>query len=131
MSDRSTTQFLAFFTDMADRAKEVVAREEALREMTEHTFDDLKTLATSLTGEQKVQLLRAMGFSPMGSRHQDDCTRYTHGPGFICICVPPATVWTQPHDVDVFRKETWEDRKALADKWSREGSHGREKDDND
>ena len=128
MNDRSTNDFLAFFTDMADRAKEVVAREEALREMTEHTFDKLKTLATSLTGEQKVELLKVMGFSPTGADHQDDCLHYTHGPGLICICVPPATLWGQPSDVDVFRKETWEDRKALAQQWAREGSHGREKD---
>ena len=129
MSDHTTTDFLAFFTDMADRAKEVVAREESLRKMTGHVFDELKSLASSLTGEQKVQLMEAMGFRPLGADHQDDCIRYTHGAGFVCGCVPPATVWGQPRDVDVFRKETWEDRRALTHKWSREGSHGREKDD--
>lgn len=88
--------------------------------------DDL-SWAKELPAEKKVALLKAMGFSPMGADHQDDCIRYTHGSGFRCGCVPPSTSWSQPGDVDVFRRETWEDRKALAEKWSREGSHGREK----
>lgn len=127
MSERTTPDFLTFFMDMAERAKEVVAHEEALRELTDRTFDDLKTIVASLTGEQKVALVKAMGFRPMGDDHDHDCVRRTHGSGFRCNCVPPATTWGQPRDVDVFRKETWDERLALVRKWSREGSHGRER----
>lgn len=135
MTEHRATDFLEFFTDMADRAKELVAREEAFQaladDLKDRTFDELKTIASSLTGEQKVALVKAMGFSPRGSDHQDDCIRYTHGAGFRCNCVPPATEWSQPHDVAAFRKETWKDRLALAHQWSREGSHGREKEEDE
>lgn len=127
MSERKMPDLLKFFQEAAEYAKELEAREEALRSLTAQSVDDFEVFAKSLTGEQKVHLVRAMGFSPIGSDHDGDCIRYTHGPGFICICVPPATTWSQPRDVDEYRKETWDDRKALAEKWSREGSHGREK----
>lgn len=128
-TERKVPDLLKFFTEVADYAKELEAREAALRSLTAESFEGLKAIADSLTGEQKVQLVRAMGFRPTGNAHQDDCPRWTHGAGFRCGCVPPATLWSQPRDVDVYRKETWNDRLALAEQWSREGSHGREKDD--
>lgn len=131
MPENKTPSLLEMFQQAADYAKDLEAREEALRNLTTEAVDKLTAVAATLTGEQKVQLVKAMGFSPTGADHQDDCVRYTHGPGFICICVPPATMWSQPDDVDRARKETWEDRKALAEKWSREGSHGRQKDEED
>lgn len=127
MTKGKAPDLLKFFQEAADYVKELEAREEALRSLTAEAVDEMETFVKTLTGEQKVRLIRAMGFSPLGSAHDDSCIRYTHGPGFICICVPPATVWSQPDDVDKARKETWDDRRALADKWSREGSHGREK----
>lgn len=66
---------------------------------------------TTMTAEEKVAALDAMGFTPLGSDHQPDCP-YALDPGLRCNCVPPATVWAQPHDVDVLRGETWEQRKA-------------------
>lgn len=128
-AERKAPDLLKFFTEAADYAKELEAREEALRSLTAESFEGLKAIADSLTGEQKVQLVQAMGFRPTGSDHQDDCPRYTHGTGFRCCCVPPATSWSQPSDVNVYRKETWDDRLARARQWSREGSHGREKED--
>lgn len=66
--------------------------------------------ARTFTAEQKVQLIEAMGFTPGGDDHQWDCG-YRFDPGINCNCYPPATVWSQPHDVDVLRKETLEDRR--------------------
>jgi hypothetical protein len=126
-AERKMPDLLMFLTEAAEYIKELQAREEALRSFTADSVESLKALADGMTGEQKVALVEAMGFTPMGSDHQDDCIRYTHGRGFRCNCVPPATVWNQPHDVNVYRKQTWEDRKALAHQWSREGTHGREK----
>ncbi|MER5754375.1 hypothetical protein [Streptomyces sp. NPDC002088] len=127
MSD-STIDYAKVFTEAAEHATALKAREEALRAGTARDFDGLKALAAELLPEQKVALLEAMGFKPVGGDHDDDCVRRTHGSGFRCICVPPATMWSQPRDVEAYRKETWEDRRALAQQWSREGTHGREKD---
>lgn len=66
--------------------------------------------ARNFTAEQKVRLVKAMGFQPIGSDHQWDCA-HQFDPGIRCNCYPPATVWAQPHDVDVLRKETLEDRR--------------------
>jgi hypothetical protein len=65
-----------------------------------------------------------MGFTPIGDDHDSDCMA-PHGRGINCNCVPPATSWAPPNDVDVLRKETWDDRVALAKKWESERSHGR------
>ncbi len=127
MTGKKMPDLLAFFMEAAEYVKDLERREEALRSLSVESFEGLKAVADALTGEQKVALVNAMGFSPMGSDHQDDCPRYTHGSGFRCCCVPTATVWSQPSDVDVYRKETWDDRLALAKQWSRDGSHGREK----
>lgn len=90
--------------------------------------DRLVARAQTLPPETKLWLLEAMGFTPIGSAHQPDCMRL-YDRGIRCDCVPPATVWGQPSDVAAHRKETWEDRVELARAWSREGSHGREKED--
>jgi hypothetical protein len=90
-------------------------------------MDELLEQAKNLPADFKIKLITAMGFSPTGSDHQDDCIRYTHGTGFRCGCVPPATWWNSPKDVQEFRKETWDDQLAKAKQWSREGTHGREK----
>lgn len=80
--------------------------------------------ARNLPPALKVQLVEAMGFTPKGSAHDNDCPA-PHMRGIRCNCVPPATVWSAPNDVDVHRKETWEDRLALARRWTSEQSHGR------
>jgi hypothetical protein len=87
-------------------------------------IDDLLAQAKDLPPDVKVRLVEAMGFTPMGDDHDYDCIGGP-GSGFRCNCVPPATVWNGPSDVDVFRKETWEDRLALSHKWTAEKSHGR------
>lgn len=92
--------------------------------------DELLAQAKALPAEIKVKLLDAMGFRPVGDDHQPDCPRLW-GSGLRCNCVPPAAMWSQPDDVDVFRGETWEQQRAKAQQWSREGSHGREKDEDE
>jgi hypothetical protein len=114
------------FGALEDREKAVADREQTLTDEASYNFEQLKALVKSLTGEQKVELVSAMGFQPVGDDHDADCVA-PHARGIRCGCVPPATSWGQPRDVDEFRKETWEDRVALANQWSREGSHGREK----
>ena len=70
---------------------------------------DLIDRAPSFTAEEKVRLVEAMGFRPTGSDHQWDCG-YQFDSGIRCNCYPPATVWSQPSDVDVLRGETLEQR---------------------
>lgn len=89
-------------------------------------LDDLLAHAKTLPPEVKIQLIKAMGFTAMGDDHDTDCVGRP-GSGFVCNCVPPATWWTAPNDVDVHRKETWEDRLALANEWTRTGTHGRKR----
>jgi hypothetical protein len=64
----------------------------------------------SLPAARKVAILTAMGFTPTGSSHQPDCP-YTIDAGNKCNCVPPATMWAQPRDVDAHRGETYEERR--------------------
>lgn len=62
--------------------------------------------------EEKVRLITAMGFTPTFDEHNADCPARMDPEGFICICVPSATFWVQPKDVDEFRHETWGERVA-------------------
>ena len=67
--------------------------------------------AAALPPERKVQLLKAMGFAPRRNRHAVDCLSI-QGPGYICTCVIPQTVWRMPDDVTEFLGQTLEERKA-------------------
>lgn len=75
---------------------------------------------TSTPAELKVALVRAMGFTPMRDPHDyscpqamaDDGEEEEEETGYLCQCVPPATRWSQPQDVDELRGETWEQRAA-------------------
>lgn len=58
----------------------------------------------ALDPAEKVRMIEAMGFTPMGSSHQPDCP-YALDAGLVCICVPPATVWNAPDDVLKHRGE--------------------------
>lgn len=114
--------------DRIARLERLAGVQEEKAPVVVNSVDELLAQAKDLDPETKVKLVEAMGFVPMGSSHDDDCdSRF--GGGIRCNCVPPATTWHGPTDVDVHRKETWDDRLALAHKWSREGSHGREKED--
>lgn len=73
----------------------------------------LVALAKDMPADRKVELIKAMGFQPIGSDHTADCP-YAVDPGLICQCVPPATQWAQPRDVDELRGETWEQRREQA-----------------
>lgn len=73
-------------------------------------WDSILAHAYDLPAEFKVELITAMGFQPTGSDHQWDCG-YQFDPGIRCNCIPPATVWSQPCDVDVLRGETMEQRR--------------------
>lgn len=107
-----------------------VARLEKLAGVTEpkpqlpSNMDDLLAQARNLPPDVKINLIQAMGFTAMGDDHDDDCVGRP-GSGFVCNCVPPATWWNAPNDVDVYRKETWDDRVELANEWERKGTHGR------
>lgn len=72
---------------------------------------DMLTVAGMLAPEFKVQLMEAMGFTPQRQPHQLSCMSI-QGSGYICTCVQPPTVWIQPHDVDVLRHETPNERRA-------------------
>jgi hypothetical protein len=69
----------------------------------------------ALSPEEKIALFKGLGMSRVGDNHQPDC-----GPpaetGIRCNCVPPASSWSHPEDVEVFLKETWEDRLERAKK---------------
>jgi hypothetical protein len=67
--------------------------------------------------EGKVALITAMGFSPIREDRHPDCP-HSGSAGYPCSCVPDATVWSQPPDVDFLRHETWEERFARAQKRS-------------
>jgi hypothetical protein len=66
-----------------------------------------------LPATRKVELLREMGFSPVAADHDGDCPA-PHVPQTPCQCVPPATVWAQPGDVDELLGQTLQQRLAKA-----------------
>lgn len=76
-------------------------------------WDELMAQAKSLPAQFKVDMITAMGFTPIGSDHTDSCP-YAIDSGLVCNCVPPSTMWAQPNDVDELRGETWEQRRERA-----------------
>lgn len=70
-----------------------------------------------LPPEEKVRIIEAMGFTPFRDSHQPECPKVWDR-GLICNCVPPTTVWGPPTDVQVLRKETWEDRLQQVRRWN-------------
>lgn len=60
--------------------------------------------------ERKVQLLKAMGFTPYGRTHDRNCVSL-QGSGLICTCVQPEKKWRNPEDVTAFLGETYEERR--------------------
>jgi hypothetical protein len=76
-------------------------------------WEDLLAQAKNLPAQLKVDALKAMGFNPVGSDHTAECP-YVLDSGYVCNCVPPATMWAQPKDVDELRGETWEQRRERA-----------------
>lgn len=63
--------------------------------------------------EQKLAKLKEWGFVPFSDPHQPDCPRNLSS-GYLCNCVPPAIMWTAPKEIQVFMKDTWEDRRKRA-----------------
>lgn len=68
--------------------------------------EELCAWAKDLPPGLKIEIIKAMGFTAMASDHGWDCP-HQMGAGLVCQCVPPATVWNQPADVNTFRGETW------------------------
>jgi hypothetical protein len=66
----------------------------------------------ALPPAEKVAIVEAMGFVPMGASHTYDCPLTIGGPGFICNCVGEPTGWVGPKDAQEMRGETWEQRLA-------------------
>jgi hypothetical protein len=73
------------------------------------------------TAERKVELITAMDFTPIRDDHHPDCP-HSDGAGYRCRCVPAATVWSQPPEVDFLRHETREERFVSAQK--KRSGHG-------
>jgi len=65
-----------------------------------------------LPSEEKLAILKEMGFTPFGEPHQWDCPG--NNPGFNCNCVPPPISWSAPKDVYDYMGEDWESRLAKA-----------------
>lgn len=66
--------------------------------------------ARALPPEQKIELFEALGMRRVGDNHDPDCTgRNTSAPH---NCVPPASTWGHPKDVEAYLREAWEDRLA-------------------
>lgn len=67
--------------------------------------------AKDLIPEQKLAILKAMGFQARRPMHTIECTSI-QGSGLICTCARPQTHWEAPEDVVVHMHETWEERRA-------------------
>lgn len=78
-----------------------------------HSPNDMDAVVwRDLPAERKVEIIKAMGFSPVGEPHTWDCPgNYS---GNRCNCVPGPTLWSQPNDVLQYRHETWEERRQAA-----------------
>lgn len=87
---------------------------------TNYLFEAVKNLPP----EAKVELFRYLGMSLVWDPHDLDCAA-PHIRGIQCNCVPPASMWRHPKDVEVFLGETWEERLAKAEdrqeEWKRRG----------
>lgn len=68
----------------------------------------------ALPPEAKVELFKYLGMSRVGDSHDADCSA-PHMGGIACQCVPPASTWQHPKDVEVFLGETWEERLKRAE----------------
>jgi hypothetical protein len=77
------------------------------------SLEELIAEVKALGPADKVTLFKALGMSRVGSDHNSDCLAQGNS-GIRCNCVPDAPMLTEPHDVVVFMKETWEDRLARA-----------------
>lgn len=79
----------------------------------------------SLDPGRKVEIITAMGFTPIGEDHLPDCP-FMADSGNRCNCVPHSTMWGQPADVDEHRGETYEQRRqASIDRSARREAAGR------
>lgn len=67
--------------------------------------------AASMSPQDKLDALKAMGFIAMWEQHQPDCGhQWDHG--IRCNCVPPGTSWRAPTDVVEHMHETWDELRA-------------------
>jgi len=79
---------------------------------TETTTYDLSEVDwASLPAEQKVEIIKAMGFSRQSEPHQPDCPRGMFGSGYICQCVPPSDRFCMADDVAEHLGQTWGQRR--------------------
>lgn len=80
------------------------------------TKEELFQVVKALPAEEKVELFKSLGMSCVGENHQPDCLQFYGG---YCNCIPPASMWTHPKDVEVFLKETYDDLYAEAQRRQR------------
>lgn len=59
----------------------------------------------------KLEIIKAMGFSPHGDDHTSDCLAALDS-GNRCNCVPDPVYYKAPQDVLIYTHETWEERLA-------------------
>jgi hypothetical protein len=84
------------------------------------SFTDWSYLApavdwAAVPAEDKLRIIKAMGFVPMWSPHTYECPANFDEDGYICNCVPDPTCFSPPDDVLVVMGETWEERLRAAE----------------
>jgi hypothetical protein len=77
---------------------------------------DFKMHLSMLSPEEKLEVLKEMGFREnTPSEHAADCVS-RQGSGFICTCEPPVTTWTAPAEVRQYMGEDNDSRRKFAEK---------------
>lgn len=70
----------------------------------------------ALTPEDKLQILKEMGFGEVTPREHGYGCGSLQGSAFCCTCHPPLSTWTAPFDVRQYMGETKAARKEFAEK---------------
>jgi hypothetical protein len=73
--------------------------------------DDLFDQVKSLSAEDKILLFEDLGMKRIRHSHRWGCASVVDA-AFVCNCVPPESVWSQPGDLQVHFGETREERVA-------------------
>lgn len=88
-------------------ACEVLMERDVPTEAVEIPRADELTFIVEWSPQDKLDVLKAMGFTAMWEQHQPDCPSQFDS-GMRCNCIPPGTSWVAPHEVKEFMNETYE-----------------------
>lgn len=89
----------------------------------------LKVDYQSMPPEEKLAILREMGFTRTRAEHTITCTSI-QGSGLICTCIAPTSKWSAPVDVRKHLNETHPERveyTARRSAWEDDGIESGEK----